>query len=251
MKMMEEKLEGEYTERCNELIAVVEEALRYSKEVQDSLADSKSKLDMINQMQQNESDPLYHSAMKELVTLLNKCISRVQEFQSEFSKRCDGAIAGASELAVACEGLVAEAQTTKRMTQASGVIFTTVGATALGLATAGIGNAAVGAAVGAMAAAAGGIVAQAWANDFEEVKKELIETKEKLTALRQTSYELQTIVDDSRRILEKLEPLIDTIDRLSTGDGEIHNCEGLQIAFQSLAKELERIHQECTLSSSP
>ena len=251
LRKMRENSEGKYTECCNKLIAVVEEALRYFDEVQESLAFSRIQLDMLNHVVQTESDPLNCSAMKDLVTQLKKCISRIQKFQSEFSKRCDDAIAGANEMAVACEGLAARAHTAKVAAQAVRLFATISGAAALGLVTAGISTAVIGATVGAtvgvVTVAGGGMMTYTWANDYEEVK-EFIEMNEKLKALQQNSYELQAILSDSRQIVEKLEPLTDTIDRLSTGDGEIHNCEE---AFQSLVEELKQIHREHTSLNSP
>lgn len=228
LEKMREKFEGEYKECCNKLRKVIEEALQYFNEVQDSLDASKTQLGQINDMQQTESEPPSYSAMKELVTLLNKCISRVQEFQSEFSKRCDDAIAEADKTAVTCRGLAARAQTAKRTTQTVGVVATVAGATILGALTAGIGTA-LSLTTTALTGITGVAFTHVWASDFEEVKNGFFEMKNKLRALQQTSRELQVIVNDSQQIVKKLKPITDTIDRFSTADGEIHNLEGLQI----------------------
>ena len=246
LRKMQEKFKGEYTESCNKLIAVVGEALRYLDEVQNSLVPPQTRLNEINQ--QIKSDPPNYSAIRELIGELNKCIGRVQKFQSEFSKRCNSAIAGANETAVTCEGLAAIARTSKRTTQAVGFSISMAGAVLLGAFTAGIGTAVVGVAVGAATGIGGSLITRARANDYEELEKEFIELKKKLKALRQTNYELQAIVGAAQQIVKKIEPLTDTIDRLSTSDGEIHNREGLQIAFQSLVEELKRT-QERTSSS--
>ena len=249
LEKMREKFEGEYTECCNKLITVVDKALQYFDEVQVSLDASKTQLDQINEMQQtDESDPPNYSALRELVTQLDKCISRVQEFQSEFSKRCDDAIAGANETAVTCQGLAARAHTAKRTTQTVGVVATLAGAAILGAFTAGIGTAFIGLATSAVTGISGGAITYVWASDFEEVKKEFVEMKNKLRALQQTSYELQVIVDDSQQVVKKLKPITDTIDQFSTADGEFHDREGLQIALQGLIKEL-KLTQEHTSSS--
>ena len=246
LRKMQEKFKGEYTESCNKLIAVVEEARRYLDEVRNSFVPPQTQLNEINQ--QIKSDPPNYSAIRELVGELNKCISRVQKFQSEFSKRCNGAIAGANETAVTCEGLAATARTSKRRAQAVGFGVSMAGAVLLGAFTAGIGTAVIGVATGAATGIGGSLITRAWANDYEELEKEFTELKKKLKALRQTSYELQAIVGAAQRIVKKIEPLTDTIERLSSNDGEIHNREGLQIAFQSLVEELKRT-QEHTSSS--
>ena len=245
LRKMQEKFKGEYTESCNKLIAVVQEALRYLDEVRNSLVPPQTQLNEINQ--QIKSDPPNYSAIRELVGELNKCISRVQKFQSEFSKRCNGAIAGANETAVTCEGLAATARTSKRRAQAVGFGVSMAGAILLGAFTAGIGTAVIGVATGAATGIGGSLITRAWANDYEELEKEFIELKKKLKALRQTSCELQAI-GAAQRIVKKIEPLTDTIERLSSNDGEIHNREGLQIAFQSLVEELKQT-QEHTSSS--
>ena len=121
----------------------------------------------------------------------------------------------------------------------------------VGALTAGIGTVIAGVAAGAATTAGGGIITQyTWANDYEEVKKEFIELKKKLRALRQTSYELQKIVGNSKRIAEKLEPLTDTIDRLSTGGGRTRrNRRGLQEVSQSLLGEVKQMNKE--MNNSP
>ena len=245
LRKMREKFEGEYTECCNKLIAIVEEARQYLDEVRNSLVPPQTRLNEIDQ--QIKSDPPNYSAIRELVGELNKCINQIEKFQREFSKQCDDAIAGANETATKCEGLAARARTTQRAIRAVGFGASMAGAVLLGAVTAGIGTA-VGVAVGAATGIGGGYVTHTWANDYEEAEKELIELKKKLKALRQTNYELQAIVRAAQRIVKKIEPLTDTIDRLSTSDGEIHNREGLQIAFQSLVEELKRT-QEHTSSS--
>lgn len=268
LRKMRAKSEAKYTECCNKLIAVVEEAQRYFDEVRVSLAFSRSKLGLINEVQQTESDPLNYSAMKDLVTQLNKCISQVQKFQSGFSKQCDDAIEGVNEMALKCDASEATAQSAKTKARAVGFLTSMASGVVIGSAVAlsfgtAVGLSAcaattVGLSAGAATTVGLGRITHTWANDYEEVKKKLIEIKEKLKELLQTSTELQKIIDshDPRPInsVERLiiiKPLADTIDRLSTVDGEIHNREGLQTAFKSLAEELKRIHQEHTSSPSP
>ena len=150
LREMREEFEGEYTECCDKLMAVVEEALQYLDEVRNSLVPPQTRLNEIDQ--QIKSDPPNYSAIRELVGELNKCISRVQKFQSEFSKhakRCNGAIAaaGANETAVTCEGLATHPS--KRRIQALGFAVSMAGAVLLGAVTAGIGTPVIGVATGA------------------------------------------------------------------------------------------------------
>ena len=248
LREMREGLEGEYTECCNKLMAGVEEALQYLDEVRNSLVPPQTRLNEIDQ--QIKSDPPNYSAIRELVGELNKCISQVQKFPSEFSKRCNSAIARANETAVTvtCESLAATARTIQRDISALGFVVSMVGAVILGVVTAGIGTPVIGVAIGAATGIGGSVITFAWANDFAEAEKKLTELKKKLKALRQTSHELQaTAARAAQQIVKKIEPLTDTIDRLST-DGEIHNREGLQIAFQSLVEELKRTQEH---TSSP
>ena len=249
LRKMVERFEGEYMGCCNRLITVFEEGMQYFDGVRESLKLLEIQLDLIKQ--QIELNPPNYSTIGDLVSQLNKCISRIQEFQSEFSKRCEGAIAGANETAIECEDLAAKAQMAKRTAQAVGFGFSIAGGVLVGALTAGIGTVIAGVAAGAATTAGGGIFTQyTWANDYEEVKKEFIELKKKLRALRQTSYELQEIVGNSKRIAEKLEPLTDTIDRLSTGGGRTRrNRRGLQEVSQSLLDEVKQINDE--MDNSP
>ena len=243
LRKMLEKFKGEYIGCCNNLIAVFKEGIQYFKEVTETLDASQTQLNMLNE-QLSGPRPNY-SGMKNLVSQLNKCIIRIQKFQREFSERCEGAIAGANETAIECEGLAARAQMAKRKTQAVGFGVSMVGGVLLGVFTAGIATAIVGATVGTVTVAGGGIITHTWANDYEEVKKEFIEMKKKLRVLQQSSYELQENVGDSKRIAEKLKPMTDTIDRLSTGGGRTRsNRKELQIASQSLAENIKQIKEQ-------